>query len=347
MSLSLIQYDPEAVKVTRQDFEKHRTVITKLYKINGLKQVMQTMETTGFKASRRQYTQILKTWGIEKNKPAKDMKVVARKYIQRNSEGKLSTIRWRGNEVAPEDIHRFISRNPAWNPASESASTTPSHIECDFPESVLEAQALGKAVLSPAESLTNAAGIGTTQGPPTSLIPPDQRQFTFQRADFPSLAMSGHSSLFHHHHDFPVQILYPDQQTQSLASPTPLHSQNPVMLHQQADGGDETESSVAEPKGLSNPEDISAFLGPCLHELQQIDDIDARTQLDIGKKQDFGDGIMASLGPQVGLHEPATSENRTTKEGIENDKWSKRRNAFSMHNSRRSVHGLLIYYGKD
>lgn len=50
MSFSLVQYDPEAVKVTRQHFEEHRTTITKLYTTKTLKDVMQTMEAAGFKA---------------------------------------------------------------------------------------------------------------------------------------------------------------------------------------------------------------------------------------------------------------------------------------------------------
>ena len=61
-------------------------------------------------SSRIQYGSKLKEWGFEKNIKEKDMRVMARKKIQRQNEGgsKASVFRLRKRPVPEQRVERFI-----------------------------------------------------------------------------------------------------------------------------------------------------------------------------------------------------------------------------------------------
>ena len=60
--------------------------------------------------SERQYKRKISQWRLDKNVKDHEMKVIARKQVQRKRHGKSSGFRVRGNSVELEKIGRYLKR---------------------------------------------------------------------------------------------------------------------------------------------------------------------------------------------------------------------------------------------
>ncbi|KAK4448967.1 ankyrin repeat-containing domain protein [Podospora aff. communis PSN243] len=77
-----------------------------------LSEVIKTMsEVHGFSADARQYKRYFKTWGLEKNIKADDMKVMLHILLSRRQQNRETKFTRYGIEVRPEKLHRFAKRN--------------------------------------------------------------------------------------------------------------------------------------------------------------------------------------------------------------------------------------------
>ncbi|PQE13220.1 kinesin light chain 3 protein [Rutstroemia sp. NJR-2017a BBW] len=162
-SIPLGSGQTKAKKFTAEDWETHEQEIRKLYDGSSLPSIVRLMkERHGLEATRKQYLNKLRKWGLNKNIQPHEMKFMIRKQQSRLLEsGKPSAFRVRKRPVPPGKIIRYIrdhgietSRDNDSNlDESTSPIATPGAISCYTPSATgpLTPHAAGspRASLSP------------------------------------------------------------------------------------------------------------------------------------------------------------------------------------------------------
>ncbi len=148
-------------------WETHRSTIKRLYldEDKTLKEVMGIMERDfGHKATIKMYKTRINKWGLDKNCKAKEMKVIARKKVERDAIAKASSFRIRGRQVEIGEALRHFKRKGYQSLEALVArdksprADTPSDIDCATPGALTpslrsdEAQSRSSARMAVAEA---------------------------------------------------------------------------------------------------------------------------------------------------------------------------------------------------
>ncbi|KAL8722070.1 MAG: hypothetical protein Q9225_001392 [Loekoesia sp. 1 TL-2023] len=122
---------------SKEDWVKHRPLITRLYGKMTLRKVMQYMtKEHGFITSERAYKRRIKEWGLDKNNKEKEMRAIVRKFAQRKANHKSSKFRVRDQEVDYSEIVRYFARKGVSIDdvmARRKTSATPEAVICFTP----------------------------------------------------------------------------------------------------------------------------------------------------------------------------------------------------------------------
>ncbi|KAL8915785.1 MAG: hypothetical protein Q9172_006665 [Xanthocarpia lactea] len=121
----------------KQDWVKHRTLITHLYGKMALPKVMQHMtKEHGFITSERAYKRRIKEWGLDKKNKENEMRAIVRKYAERKANHKSSEFRVRGQDVDYREMVRYFARKGVSIDevmARRKTSATPEAVICFTP----------------------------------------------------------------------------------------------------------------------------------------------------------------------------------------------------------------------
>ncbi|RYP74964.1 hypothetical protein DL770_007517 [Monosporascus sp. CRB-9-2] len=131
----------------QEEWGLHKNTIHRLYIVEDrpLKEVMATLRGQGFRQTKTNYEQQLKTWGFSKNLPSSEWKAIGHKVEKRKRENKDSDVVASGIRYPPAKVRKETSRHfyntqeklqhEAMSPKTHSAVTvcTPAPIDMSFP----------------------------------------------------------------------------------------------------------------------------------------------------------------------------------------------------------------------
>ncbi|KAL8904189.1 MAG: hypothetical protein Q9171_007138 [Xanthocarpia ochracea] len=121
----------------KEDWVKHRPLITHLYGKMALPKVMQYMtKEHGFITSERAYKRRIKEWGLDKKNKENEMRAIVRKYAERKANDKYSEFQVRGQDVDYREMVRYYARKGISIDevmARRKTSATPEAVKCFTP----------------------------------------------------------------------------------------------------------------------------------------------------------------------------------------------------------------------
>ncbi|KAN0099735.1 hypothetical protein V8E51_013510 [Hyaloscypha variabilis] len=121
---------------TAQDWERHRPLIKRLYvdERMKLKEVVDFMASQhGHIATPKMYKDRIKKWRLEKKNKESDMLAILRQKTQRDTVGKASAFRVRGQPVTIEEVLQYFKRKRNIRDEEAYNAPTPSDVSCRTP----------------------------------------------------------------------------------------------------------------------------------------------------------------------------------------------------------------------